>query len=115
MVKLRKFSNACAVGHDVAEVAHVPLHGIGRSMRHSSGIIMASRRGAVRRGAIAFLMDMKAVWAGFEAGDLAVDADTVAGAAEVNSPLGNTALSGAQNGDAVGGLFSDRGAASEPG
>ena len=42
MVNLGNFGDACSVGNDVAQVAHVTLYLIGRGMGHLCRIIMSS-------------------------------------------------------------------------
>src|SRR5439155_2516257 len=87
VVHLGKLRDSCRIRDDVAEITQVPLDGIGGGVRHSGGVKMASGRCAIGRGAIALFVNVKAVLAGLEAGDLAVNADAVGGAAEVNSAL----------------------------
>lgn len=115
VINLGDLCHARSVGDEVAEVAHVTLDLIGRGMGHSGRIIVSSGRRAVGRGTIALVVNVKAMPAGLEAGDFAIDAHTVSGAAEIESSLGDVTLRRAQNYNALSRLLSDGRAATECG
>lgn len=115
MIDLGNLGDSGRVRDDIAEITKVALNGVGGGMRHSGGIEMPAGRGTVWRGTIALFVNMKAVWARLEAGDLAVDVHTISGSAEVNGALRDVALGGVQNYDTFGGLLSDGGAATKAG
>ena len=84
-------------------------------MRHTGRVIMSSLGGGIGRGAIAVFVNVNAVPSRPQPGDLAVDAHTVSGAAEVNRALSAIALSRAENCDGLGRLLSEGSAATESG
>ncbi len=96
-----------AVGHEVAQVADVARLGVVAGVRIVGRVEMAAGRRAVRRGAVAKFVDVEAVLARGEAGDVGHDFHAVAGFGEGDGAFNLAPLGRVEDGDGFGGFLGE--------
>ena len=82
-----KMRFARAIGDDIAHVSAVMFISIRPSVRHSGGVEMVTRRGGIRAETIPFLVNVKTMLAGLQAGKVGDDTNPIIRSTESYLPF----------------------------